>query len=142
MQQNWAQSDDEKMDLQDYARMCINGNEVYSDWLSWHESWVHEAKNNPNAFVYFYEDICENPERVIKSLAKFLEIEISNENMKKVLESIDYKKSVDRRGTDSKQGKPSFKKIGGSREALGEELWARFKIIAAKIDPIFKPRFD
>ena len=142
MQQNWAQSDDEKMDLKDFAKICIQGKETYSDWLRWHQSWVDEARNNPNVFVYFYEDICDNPEKVVKSIAEFLDIKLSTENMKKVLESIDYKKSVARRGADSKQGKPSFKKIGGSREHLGEDLWSEFKSIAEKIDPIFKPRFE
>lgn len=131
-----------KMDIQTFAKMTMEGHVAYGSWLSWHESWVEEAKNNPNCFVYFYEDICQYPRKVITDIAKFLEVELDESKVKTLIEILDYDKAMSRRKNGSEKRVPGGKKIGSARQYLGEDLWETLKKHASEIDPIFKVRFE
>lgn len=46
-----------KIDLETFVKMMIEGEITYGSWFDFHRSWTHEVKTNPNVFVYHFEDL-------------------------------------------------------------------------------------
>ena len=64
----------------------------WGSWIKHIREWWAEAKSRPNIFPVFYEESKKNPHLAIQNLAKFLEVELSEEDVNLIAESTSFAK--------------------------------------------------
>ncbi|XP_007523589.1 sulfotransferase 1B1 [Erinaceus europaeus] len=67
-----------------YLERFITGNVAYGSWFNHVKSWWKKKQEHPILFLY-YEDLKENPKQEIKKIVKFLEKNLNEEAIDKIV---------------------------------------------------------
>ncbi|KAB1282384.1 Sulfotransferase family cytosolic 1B member 1 [Camelus dromedarius] len=69
---------------EEYLEKFITGNVAFGSWFNHVKSWWKKKEEHPILFLH-YEDMKENPKQEIKKIARFLEKNLSDEMLDKII---------------------------------------------------------
>lgn len=128
-----------QLDRDEFIKIVRENEHVYGPWVEWHNSWVQEANNNKNVYIYHFEDLVTYPEQTINKIAKFLGITVTDKHMAKILKliNLDTMKKIENNTDINEDNKVRNGKIGASLKSLSELTVNKLTGDLRRIDPIF-----
>ena len=117
----------------------------YCDFFDYYSEWM-DYKDNPNVYFIFYENLAKNPTEEVKKLADFIGIDLSEEELGKVLAltSFDSMRGLFVKGDIRTWGSDKHKeafirkgKIGEWKKHFTEE---QSKILEERYEKVLKPK--
>ncbi|XP_055967391.1 sulfotransferase 1B1 [Sorex fumeus] len=125
----------------EYLEKFMTGNVAYGSWFNHVKSWWKKKEEHPILFL-FYEDMKENPKKEIEKIVRFLEKNLNDEILDKIIHHTSFEKMKDNPlvnythlpSTVMDHSKSSFMRKGISGD------WKNFFTVAQneKFDIIYK----
>ncbi|XP_002929507.2 sulfotransferase family cytosolic 1B member 1 [Ailuropoda melanoleuca] len=69
---------------EEYLERFMTGNVAYGSWFNHVKSWWKKKEEHPILFLY-YEDMKEDPKREVKKIVRFLEKNLNDEELNKII---------------------------------------------------------
>ncbi|XP_004621744.1 sulfotransferase 1B1 [Sorex araneus] len=78
----------------EYLEKFMTGNVAYGSWFNHVKSWWKKKEEHPILYL-FYEDMKENPKKEIRKITKFLEKNLNDEILDKIIHHTSFEKMKD-----------------------------------------------
>nr|XP_020729177.1 sulfotransferase family cytosolic 1B member 1-like [Odocoileus virginianus texanus] len=104
----------------EYLEKFLTGNVAYGSWFNHVKSWWKKKEEHPILFL-FYEDMKENPKQEIKKVVQFLEKNLDDEILDKIIHHTSFEMMNSGYITDKME-----KRIASEAQALGEDIHRRY----------------
>lgn len=97
---------DETCSVEDFVDWFVFQGNQYGTWSSNTEGWLNAKENNRNILLVRYEDLISQPEEEIQKIASHMDLNVSDEIIKKAIDNSSFNRMRSLEKEQSKEWKP------------------------------------